>query len=327
MSGISRRAALVAGGLIAATGLARHAPAQRRWARPVRVVCGFPAGGLSDAFARAYSEHLSAALGTPFVVENRPGAGSILACEQVARAAPDGHTLLFTIQTAMVQNQALYRRLPYDPGRDFTYLAFMDAGRILFCLGRAVPAATVAEFVAWARGNRAALGTYAPGSYPHVVAVRLNAREGTDLTPVHYRGEAPMWQGLAAGDLQAAGGSYPAGLPLLQSGAARAVAVGGPTRLGRLPGVPTFAEQGFDDPVFRSRPWHCMVGPAGMDPGLREELSGLMMEAGRTPRLRALLDGFGIEVGASSWRDLEQVMRDEAPAWIAAVRELGVTLD
>lgn len=307
--------------------LPRPLQAQAWPAKPVRVLVGFPAGGLTDLYARAYSDYVSQQTGQPFIVENRPGAGSIIACEATARAPADGYTLLFTIWTAIVQNQVLYKKLPYDPNKDFTFVSAFDAGHLPLAVRKDMPARDFREFVDYAKKNRVTLATYSPGSYPHMVAAQLNKLYGTQIEPIHFKGEAPMWVEVSTGRIDAGIGSQPVMGPHLQKGAIRPIAVPTTKRAPKLPDVPTFAEQGFNEPVFRIAGWVVLLGPAGMPREIVQRLSKLVIAAADTPRIREIHANFGILENPSTPEEFERRFRDDGPIWLSLVRELGVTLD
>jgi tripartite-type tricarboxylate transporter receptor subunit TctC len=317
----------LAGAAIGPGLFSQTAHAQAWPARPVRVLVGFPAGGLTDLYARAYSDYLSQQLGQPFVVENRPGAGSIIACEAVAKAPADGHTLLFTIWTAIVQNQVLYRKLPYDPNKDFSFISSFDPGHLPLAVHKDLPTKDFREFVDFARKNRVTFGTYAAGSYPHMVAAQLNKHYGTHIEPVHFKGEAPMWVEVATGRIHGGIGSQPVMGPHIQKGAIRPIAVPTLKRAPRLPDVPTFVEQGFQEPVFRIAGWIVLLGPAGLARDIVQRLAKGVIAAADTPRIREIHSTFGILDNPSTPEEFERRYRDDGPVWLSIVRELGVTLD
>jgi len=292
--------------------------------KPVRIVVSYPAGGLTDAFARAYGDHISQKIGQPVVVENKAGAAGIIGADLVAKSPADGYTLLFTISTTMVMNQVLYKSLPYDPNKDFIPISFMSAGHLPFIVHKSVPATNLKEFAAWAKTNKVSIGTYAAGSYSHVVVAELNKAFGLNMEAVHYRGEAPMWQDLAAGAIQAGSGSYQAAAGVLQSGAGRAIAVPQVTRMKKLPDVPTFLEQGVTAKAFQIRGWVGLFAPAGTPKDIVERLSALMVEGGQTPRIRQMLDTFGIDEPATDNKTFEQILKDESPIWLDLVTQLGI---
>jgi tripartite-type tricarboxylate transporter receptor subunit TctC len=303
------------------------ASAQAWPTKSVRIVVSFPAGGLTDVLARAYGEQLGQRLGQTFVIENKGGAGGIIGNSEVAKAAPDGYTFLFTISTTFNQNRILYKKLPYDPERDFVLVSGFDAGHLPLAVGAGVKAANMAEFVALAKRERVTMGTYAPGSYPHMVAQQLNKLYGTKIELVHYRGEAPMWTDLASGQIQSAVGSISAMLPHLQSGKARPIAVPTASRSPRLPEVPTYDEQGFKEPVFLTQGWIGMVAPAGTPREIISRVSAIVQEAADTPRIRTLNQNFGLRAKPWTAEEFEKLQAEIGPHWIALARELGVTID
>ena len=328
--GIDRRAFLLRSIAAAAAGpalLPRTAQAQAWPAKPVRVIVGFPAGGLTDLYARAYSDYISQQTGQPFVVENRPGAGSIIACEAVAKAPNDGYTLLFTIWTAIVQNQVLYKKLPYDPNKDFTFISSFDPGHLPLAVHAEMPVKDFRGFVEYARKNRVTFGTYSAGSYPHMVAAQLNKYYGTQIEPVHFKGEAPMWVEVSTGRIHGGIGSQPVMGPHLQKGTIRPIAVPTLRRAPKLPDVPTFAEQGFNEPVFKIAGWIVLLGPAGLPRDITQRLAKLAIAAADTPRIREIHSTFGILDNPSTPEEFERRYRDDGPVWLSIVRELGVTLD
>ena len=303
------------------------ARAQAWPAKAVRVIVAFPAGGLTDALARVYSEQLGQKLGQTFIVENRPGASGMIGGAEVAKAAPDGHTFLFTISTSMNQNRVLYKKMPYDPDKDFTYVSGFDAGHLPLAVAAGVKVANMREFVELARRERVTMGNYSAGSYPHMVAQQLNKLYGTQVEAVHYKGEAPMWTDLASGQITAALGSIAAMLPHLQSGKVRPIAVPTLLRSPRLPEVPTYAEQGFKESVFVIQGWIGMFGPAGVPRDIVNRISAINQESADTPRIRTLSENFGLRAKPWTADEFEKLNREVGPQWVAIARELGVTLD
>ena len=207
-------------GSAAAVAAALPAPAiaQAAWPnKPIRIICGYPAGGLTDTFARAYGEYISQKTGQPVSVENKAGASGAIAAEQVKAAPPDGYTLMWTISTTMIMNKVLFKKLPYDPDKDFVLISWMDAGHLPLIVNKDVPAKNLKEFADYARNNKTSLGTYGAGSYSHVAVEALNRHYKLKMEAVHYRGEAPMWQDVGSGAVQGGSGSYAAATGVLQS--------------------------------------------------------------------------------------------------------------
>jgi tripartite-type tricarboxylate transporter receptor subunit TctC len=328
MMGITRRRSFLQGAVSAAAlslGVAPGARADTWPSKPIRIIVSFPAGGLTDTMARAHSEYMSQKLGQPIVVENKAGAAGIIGAETVARSAPDGYTLLYTITTTVVMNRVIYKTLPYDPEKDFVYIAMTSGGHLPFVVRKSVPATNIKEFVAWARSNKASIGSYSIGSYSHMAIAELNRQFGLTMEAVHYRGEAPMWQDLASGAIHAASGSYLAGASVLQSGVGRPIAVPLTTRMKKLPDVATFLEQGVTSPAFQVRAgWGGLLGPAGMPQDVVDRISALMVEAGASPKVRGILDTFGIDDSAIGHKEFTRIVREEGPVLIDLVKRLDI---
>jgi tripartite-type tricarboxylate transporter receptor subunit TctC len=305
--------------------LAGAAWAQAWPSKPIRIICGYPAGGLTDLFSRAYGEYVSQQVGQPVVVENRPGAGGSIAAQAVKAAPADGYTLMFTISTTMIMNRVLYRNLPYDADKDFVLISSMSAGHLPFIASKPTGATTLEAFVDYARKNKVSVGTYSAGSYAHIAVAELNKHFNLQMEAVHYRGEAPMWQDLAAGVIQAASGSYAAASNVLQSGAGIPIAVPQKRRMSKLPNVPTFLELGVTAQAFQLQGFICCVGPAGMPQETVQRLSDLMVAGGKSERVRKLLDTFGVDDSAVSHQDFRRLYDEEGPIWITLVQGLGLT--
>ncbi|MCX7273166.1 MAG: tripartite tricarboxylate transporter substrate binding protein, partial [Burkholderiales bacterium] len=281
-------AALPAAGAPLLLGSAAQAQAQApAWpTKPIRIIVGYPPGGLTDIFARAYGEHLSQRLGQQVVVENRSGASGSLAAVAVKSSPADGYTLMFTISTTMLMNRVLYKTLAYDADRDFVLISSMSAGHLPLIVNKNIGVTNLKEFVEYARKNKVSLGTYAAGSYSHIAVAELNRIFGLQMEAVHYRGEAPMWQDVAAGVITGGSGSVAAANAVLQSGVGRPIATPQARRMRILPNVATFQEQGVPDRAFLLKGFICLVGPAGMPPELVQRISDLMVEGGKTERVQ-----------------------------------------
>jgi tripartite-type tricarboxylate transporter receptor subunit TctC len=325
-SRITRRALIKAALSTAAVlPFAARARAQAWPSKPIRIVVGYPAGGLTDLFARAYGDYLSQQVGQPVVVENRPGAGGSIAAQAVKSAPADGYTLMFTITTTLVMNRVLYKSLPYDPDKDFVLIACMPSGGLPLVASKATAATNLNEFAEYARKNKVSFGTYAAGSAAHVAVGELNKHFGLQMEAVHYRGEAPMWQDLSAGVIQAAVGSYPAAFNVIQSGAGRAIAVSQSPRMRKLPDVATYLEQGVTSKAFQLRGYIGAVGPAGIPPEIVQRLSDTMVEGGKSERVQKMLDTYGIDQAAMGHQEFRKLHEEEAPIWISLVKGLGLT--
>ena len=304
--------------------LAAPAIAQAWPSKPIRIVCGYPAGGLTDIFARAYGDYISQTTGQPVHVENKAGASGAIAAEQVKSAAPDGYTLMWTISTTMIMNKVLFKKLPYDPDKDFALISWMDAGHLPTIVSKNVPATNLKEFVEYARNNKVSLGTYGAGSYSHVVVEGLNRSFGLKMEAVHYRGESPMWIDVGSGSVQGGSGSYAAAASVLQTGNGRPIAVPTKTRMKKLPDIGTFYEQGATDIAFQVQGFICLVGPIGMPKELVKKLSDMMVEGGKSERIQKILDTFGIDRAAQDSAFFEKFMVEQGPVWIDLVKGLNM---
>jgi tripartite-type tricarboxylate transporter receptor subunit TctC len=308
----------------AAVTFASPAIAQAWPSKPIRIICGYPAGGLTDTFARAYGEFISQKTGQTVTVENKAGASGAIAAEQVKSAAPDGHTLMWTISTTMIMNKVLFKKLPYDPDKDFVPISWMDAGHLPLIVNKNVPANNLKEFADYARNNKTSLGTYGAGSYSHVAVEALNRHFKLKMEAVHYRGEAPMWQDVGSGSVQGGSGSYAAATPVLQAGNGKAIAVPTKARMKKLPDVGTFFEQGVEDIAFIVQGFICLVGPAAMPKDIVKKLSDMMVEGGKSERIQKILDTFGIDTAAQDHVFFEKILAEQGPVWMKLVRDLGI---
>ncbi len=293
--------------------------------KPIKFIVGYPPGGLTDIFARAYGEQLSTRLGQQVIVENRSGASGSIAAAAVKNSPPDGYTLMFTISTTMLMNRVLYKSLAYDADRDFVLISSMSAGHLPLIVNKSTGVTNLKEFVEYARNNKVSIGTYAAGSYSHIAVAELNRIFGLQMEAVHYRGEAPMWQDVAAGVILGGSGSVAAASSVLQTGVGRPIAVPQTRRMRILPDVATFQEQGVPDRSFQLKGFICLVGPTGMPPEMVQRLSDLMVESGKGEKIQKILTTFGIDESAVSHQDFRKLYEEEKPIWIALVKGLGLT--
>jgi tripartite-type tricarboxylate transporter receptor subunit TctC len=292
--------------------------------RAIRIVVSTPAGGITDAFARAYGDYISQKLGQPVIVENKTGASGALAAQSVKDSPADGYTLMYTISSTLLGNRLLLKSLAYDPDKDFTIVAVTPSGHLPLVVHSATNAKTIEEFVAYARGNKVTAGSYGIGSFAHIAIAELNRQFGLDISIVHYRGEAPMWQDLAAGVIQAAVGSYQAALPVLDTGIGRPIAVPTPVRMKKLPETKTFAEQGVTGNAFQLISFTALVAPAAMPADRIDMLAKLMVEGGKTERVQKLLDAFGVDSPAMDRASSLALYQKEGPVWLESIKTLGL---
>ncbi len=244
-------------------GATQFAQAQGYPNKPIRIVVPYPAGGGIDTMSRVIGIQLSQRWGQPVIIDNRPGAGTIVAAEGVAKAAPDGYTLMITTDATVTINQHLYTKLPYDPVKDFipvTQLVFLNQ---LLLVNPSVQAGNLKELIAYAKANPGKLnyGSYGSGSQPHLSMELFKSQTGIDIVHVPYKGIPQAIPAAIAGEVQLTFSGAASSLAHLKSGRLKALAIGGKTRLGLVPDVPTFAEQGFPD--IPSNAWFGLFAPAG----------------------------------------------------------------
>jgi tripartite-type tricarboxylate transporter receptor subunit TctC len=253
--------------------------------KPIRLIAGFAPGGITDVLARTVAERLSASLGRQVVVENRPGAGTQIACELVAKAPPDGYTLLVQDITTHAINATYYRKLAYDTARDFTAVALVAASPLVLAVHPSVPARSVKEFVALAKAKPGQLqyGTGGAGTTGHIAGEMFAAASGIKVTHIPYKGSGPAVQAVLSGEIAFTFSTTAAVIPLLDSGRLRALAVTTAERVAGLD-VPTIAAAGY--PKFEIVLYSGILGPAGLPAAITNKLSGEIARALATPEIK-----------------------------------------
>lgn len=293
--------------------------------RPVRVLLGFPAGGTADILTRLVSEWLQIRLGQPFVVENRPGAGTNLATEAAVRAPADGYTLLATT-TSNLLNGALYPDLRYDFVRDIAPVASLTTQPLVLEVIPAMPVRTVPEFIAYARANpgRINMGNSGQGTVSHLAAELFRQASDIDFVSVPYRGAAPMLADLLAGRIQAACDNIPASMEHIRSGSLRPLAVTTAARSESLPDVPTVGEF---IPGFEAFSVAGIGAPRGTPAAIVETLNAAINAGLADPRLRSRLAELGATIRAGSSAEFAQLIARETEKWVRVIQTAGVRMD
>ena len=321
----TRRAVLRAGGALAigAAAFPRSAVAAGYPDRPVRIVAPFAAGGPSDTLARLMSVKLGEQLGGFFYVENRPGGGSNIGTSAVARATPDGYTLLLT-SSAFVLNPGLYKQVPYDPAKDFAPIAELVTSPNVFIATPASGLTSMAELVARAREkpdtlNYASAGV---GTTPHLAGEWLKSIAGISITHVPFAGAGPALQAILAGTVPIMCAALPGAHPLILNGNVRALAVTGSERWYDLPDVPTMIEVGYKD--FLSDTFHGMLAPAGAPPDIVERLASAVLEILRRPAFHEQLRSLGFEVIGNGPDGLRRRIELEVPRYRDLIAKAGI---
>jgi tripartite-type tricarboxylate transporter receptor subunit TctC len=325
---VSRRQLLATSAALGASAVVPSAIAQaNKWpTKPIRIVVAFPPGGLTDAYARLYAEQLTAKLGQPAVVDNKPGGGAIIGIDTVAKSPADGYTLLMTTSGTVWQNRVLYSKLPYNLDKDVVPIANFPSGPLVVGVSEKVPARNMREFIAFAKSNTTSMGTYAPGSYPHMVADQTNRTEGTKILSVHYRGESPMWVDVASGQLQIAIGSYQAFATVAGRGV-RPIGVTGSYRSPKLPDVPTLVEQGIGGNLVGLEGGLPLMAPAGTPEAVLKLLSSVVVEGANSERAAKLRETFGIPNKPKNLADTRRDWERDVPVWVKLAVDLGLKLD
>jgi tripartite-type tricarboxylate transporter receptor subunit TctC len=292
--------------------------------KPIKIVCGYPAGGQTDIISRTYGEYMSRTLGQPVVVENKAGAGGIIGAVEVKRSAPDGYTLMCTISTTMVGNQVTVKNLPYDPNKDFVFLASLTQIGLVMAASAKTGASNLKEFIEYAKKtDKVSMGTYAVGSTAHMLINELNKQYGLNIEAVHYRGEAPMWADINGQTLDAATGSYNAALPVMQGGRAKALAATGLQRFSVLPEVQTMVEQGAKSDLYELRGYTCFCAPAGTPPEIVKKLSDTIVAGSKDPKLKETMDNFFLNPAIGS-EEAQKLYNEQTPRWIKFMEGMGM---
>lgn len=288
--------ALAMGSICSPAWLANHAIAQTYPSGPVKLVLGTAAGGGTDVVARALAQKLSVALGQPFIVENRSGAGQTIGAAYVARAPADGQTLFFATQT-LAANPYIYPNLPYDTTKDFVPVAFIARLPYAIFINGALPAKSLQEFIALARSKPGQLNFASAGasSLPRIAGETFQQRTGTKLVHVPYSGTAPAIMSLISGETQMWIGSFLTMDPYLQNGKLRALAVASEERYPNAPQVPTAAEAGL--PGLSLAAWYGVMARSGTPAAVVERLNKEFNKALADPDIRELLVRDGAEPG------------------------------
>ena len=321
----TRRQWIAASAALATWPLA-HAQGTKFPSRQIRIVVPFPPGGLTDAYARLYGEQLTQQLGASVLVENKTGAGAVIGIDAVAKAPADGYTLLITTSGTVMQNRVLYTKLPYNLDKDLTPIAIFPSGPLVVAVAPNVPASNLKEFVAWAKDRELSMGSYAPGSYPQMLADLFNRHYGTKLQTVNYRGESPMWVDVANGQLQIAVGSVQA-FNTVSTRGVKPIGVTGNYRSPKLPDVPTLIEQGINDPLVALEGGLALMAPAGTPEAILQLLSAVVVKGAQTEQSAKLRENFGIPNKPKGLAETRADWDHQAPAWIKAAVDLGVKLD
>jgi tripartite-type tricarboxylate transporter receptor subunit TctC len=295
--------------------------------KPVRLVVPFAPGGTVDVLTRLLSERLNASLGQPFLIENRPGAGGNIGAEAVARAAPDGYTLLVSGSPTHAVNPTLYKKLPFDPIRDFTPIALIGTSPNLFVVNPAAPVHSVQDLIKLAREKPGdvSYSTAGPGTSGHLAAELLKSLMKVDVRHVPYKGQADAITAVMRGDVAFSFVTVPATLPHVKAGRLRAIAITSRARSPLAPDVPAVAESGVPD--FEVLGWYAMYGPSGLPPEVVSRLAGELDRHMRDPGTAEKLVQLGVEARLMIGADFAAFSRSELEKWGNVIRASGASAD
>ena len=306
--------------LIGCCALAGAAEAQSNYpSRPVRIVVPSPPAGGTDIIARVLAQHFSTSLGQQFFVENRPGAGNMIGIESVARAAPDGYTLLF-VPSTLALNSVMYKKVSYDPVRDFAPITLAAVAPNVLVVNPKVPAHSIAELVALAKQKPGQLtyGTPGIGTSPHMSMELFKSLAGIDLQHVPYRGTAPAMTDVISGQIAAMFSNALTAKPQIEAGAIRALGVSTRKRSEAMPNLPPIAEAGV--PNYEATQWYGLVAPAGTPADIVARLNAEVTQALRTQDMQDKLAGDGAEPVGTTPAEFAAHIKSELEKWAGVAR-------
>ncbi len=314
----------------AASGLPQETLAQSYPTRPIRIIVPFPAGGTTDIIARLVAQRMSETIGQPAVVENRGGAGGSIGADAVAKAAPDGYTILMHNITFPLASVALAQagRAPYDIETDFAGISIAANVPLVITAPPSVPASNLREFVTLLQKDRSLrynYGSTGPGSYMNIVGEVLKRDEKIEMAHIPLKGAAPLKQELLAGRLQLGGDQLSSSLAEIRRGALKALATNASQRIAALPDLPTVRELGF--PKLEADGWNGLFAPAKTPRGIIERLQRETAAAVRHPDSVKRLTDLAAEPVGSTPAEQDAVLRKQVAQFRPIIRELGVTID
>jgi tripartite-type tricarboxylate transporter receptor subunit TctC len=314
-------------GLFAALALSLAARAAEYPTRPVTLVVAFTPGGPSDVLSRIIGKRLNEILHQPFIIENRPGSGGNIAAEQVAHAAPDGYTLLMGNNSILATNAALYKKLAYNPDKDFIPISLIGTQANILVVNPNVPANSMAELIALAKARPGELNFASSGfgAAAHLAGELFKTEAKINIVHVPYKGAAPALQDVLAGHVQMMFATAASVIGLIKNGRVRALAVTTPKRTSLLPDLPTVSELGIKG--FDATTWHGLVAPAGTPKEAIDILSFATVEALKDPATQKSLIDLGVDIVGDSPKEFEAYIKAEIPKWTAVVNQSGAQIE
>src|SRR5262245_31355686 len=309
--------------LLVLAGLVPAAHAQDYPNRQVIFVVPFAPGGGTDVLGRLLGQKLTERFGKPFVVENRPGAGTLTATVQVTKSAPDGHTIMMATSSTMAINVTLYKQLPYEPGKDLTLAALICSVPFVLSVSPSLPVNSVADLVKLAKERPLSYGSGGPGAFHHLMGELFKTTFGIEMTHVPYRGSLPALNDLVAGHIQVMFSDMAPAYPLIQAGKIRALGVTTAQRAASAPEIPPLAEVGI--PGFDWAAWQSVAVPGGTPKEIVAKLNAGVNAAIADPEVtRRLVDLQFIPIGKGSPEELDRFVKAEGVRWAKVVQQAGV---
>jgi tripartite-type tricarboxylate transporter receptor subunit TctC len=298
------------------------AGAQNWPTKPIRIVLQFPPGGSTDAVARILAQAMTASLGQPVLVENRPGADGAIAGDFVARAEPDGHTFFLASNTPMMQVPLLKKNPPYDPIKSFTPVSLV--GRYVYVLVAqpSLPVQNAAELLAYARNNPGKLNYGSYSGVTNLMFTRIKSEAKVDMNLIPYKGEGPTITDILGGHVQLTYATPTSTLPHIRDGKLKPLAVLLPARSSLLPQVPTVAEAGL--PTLTAGTWAALYGPAKLPPEIANRMSRELNAAMARPDVRDRIEKQGFDLSGSTPAELGSFMVEQLQAWAKAFSDAGM---
>ena len=318
-------ATILAAALLAATCLG-NATAQTYPSKPIRIVVPFPAGGPTDVLSRIIGQKMAENWGQQVLVDNRPGANTIIGAEAVARAAPDGHTLLMAIDSTLVMNQSLFSKLPYDPIKDFAPVTLTVWSHLILVTDASSGPKSVAELIQIARANPGRVNFGAGTITTQLAGEMFKKAAGLDMVFVPYKGSPGTVQGLLSGDVKFIVDGVTSSVPHIKSGRFRVLATMGSRPIAALPGLPTLAAEarlpGYDVVI-----WQGLVAPAGTPGDIIAKLNQEILRIYALPDAKERIVAAGLDPVTSTPAEFTAFIRSESERWGKAIKEAGIRLD
>jgi len=303
------------------------ASAQPYPSKPVRIVLGFPPGGATDILSRDFAARLGDELKQQVLIENKPGAGGTIGADLVAKSPADGYTLTIGTSSNHAIALSLYKKLPYDPVKDFAPITMLAVSQNVVVVNQSVPANSIKELVAYAKANPAKVnfGSSGNGTISHLTGEMFNTLNGTQITHIPYKGSAFVFPDLVSGQITMMFDSTISIAPILKSGKARALAVTGSKRSKLMPELPTVAESGY--PGFESTNWFGFFAPAGTPKDIMTRLHAASVKVLSTPELQERFAKHGAEVLANTPEEAAAMLKSDIAKWAEVAKKSGAKID